>query len=242
MIGYVDVHCHILPGIDDGAQNMDMTMQMVKKAYEEGIRIIIATPHYHPRRGKADTQVIEQMFDSVRDKIKTVYPDMELYRGNEIYYRHNTVEYLKQGKLFSMAGSDYVLVEFSLSGVEETEIIDAIKALEMAGYLPVIAHVERYENIVGDIEAVQEFVKAGAYIQVNAGSILGDSGGSARRFAKKLIKNDLVHFVGTDAHDVRRRAPLMKKCASYITKKFGGDTAQMLLVDHPTLLIHNELI
>lgn len=242
MEGFVDVHCHLLPGIDDGSKNMEMTMKMIKIAYEEGIRHMITTPHYHPRRGEADADVIDGIFGQTRSMIRAVYPDMEIYEGNEIYYRQDAKNMLKTGQLLTLAGSDYVLVEFSLSSGEADEMLDAVRELQMAGYLPVIAHIERYDRVLGDLQSVEDLVEAGAYIQVNAGSVTGEAGGSTKRFAKKLIKENLVHFVGSDAHDVMRRPPLLKKCAASIAKKFGEDTAQQLFFRNPYRVIQNQLI
>ena len=241
MRGFFDVHCHILPGIDDGAKDNKQMLQMVKIAYEEGIRYIVATPHYHPRRGEADAQVVRSVFGKARSLIKSEFPDMEIYEGNEIYFREDAKDMLRAGELLTMAGSDYVLVEFSTS-VEKKQIKHAINQLQFAGYLPVIAHIERYNEIVSDYAFISEMVDAGVYIQVNASTITGEMGGAKKRFAKRLIKNDWLHFIGTDAHDPVRRAPLMAKCALYLTKKFDEDTMERLLYYYPAMLVNNKVI
>lgn len=242
MRGYVDMHCHILPGIDDGAGSRQEMMRMMQIAYKEGIRAVIATPHYHPRRGQADAGIVKEALKRAQSEVQKVMPDMKLYGGNEIYYRHDAKEMLRAGELLTLAGSDYVLVEFSMSSVTSDQILEAVKDLQMGGYLPVIAHLERYDNILGDVDFALELVEAGAYIQVNADSVIGELGGNRKRYIKKLIKNECVHFIGTDAHDASRRAPLMKKCAQYIEKKFGEETAEMLLNEHPALVLNNEII
>lgn len=242
MKDYYDIHCHILPGIDDGAEDKKEMIRMLQLAYKEGIRTIIATPHFHPRRGEADAYIVENIWRRACAEIQKVYPDMRIYTGNEIYYRQDAVQRLKNGELLTLAGSDYVLVEFSLSSAEPDEIMDAVKELQMAGYLPVIAHIERYDRVLGDVLAVEELVEAGAYIQVNTSSITGEQGGKRKRFVKKLLKQECVHFVGTDAHDSHRRTPSIKKCAAYIRKKFGDETADMILYENPSMVIKNEII
>lgn len=241
MKGYCDIHCHLLPGIDDGAKSTKEMMQMVKIAYEEGIRRIIATPHYHPRRGEADAEVISGVFDNAKTLIQEKFPDMELYTGNEIFFRQDAKNMLKAGELLTLAGSDYVLIEFPTL-VDKTQVKSAINMLQMAGYMPIIAHVERYEHLVGDYSFIREMVDGGVYFQVNASSVIGELGGSTKRFIKKLLNQELVHFVGTDAHSPNRRAPLMEKCASYITRKFDKDMTDMLLSYHPSMLIKNKVI
>lgn len=242
MKGYFDIHCHILPGIDDGATDKREMIRMLQIAYKEGIRTMIATPHYHPRRGQADAYIVEHAWRKACSEIQKVYPDMEIYAGNEIYYRRDAGQMLRNGELLTLAGSDYVLVEFSLSSAEPEEIMDGVKELQMMGYLPIIAHVERYDSILGDVEYVEELVEAGAYIQVNAGSVIGELGGNRKRFIKKLLKNECVHFIGTDAHDAHRRTPSIKNCAAYIEKKFGEEMAEVILYDNPSMIIKNEVI
>lgn len=241
MNGYFDIHCHILPGIDDGAQNIDEMLKMIKIAYKEGIRYIMATPHYHPRRGEADAEVIRSVFGKARSLIKSTFSDMEIYEGNEIYYRQEAKDMLKNGELLTLAGSDYALLEFS-TAVEKQMVTSAVNQLQLAGYMPVIAHVERYDELVDDFCFVQELAEAGVYFQVNASSITGDMGGARKRFIKKMIKNECVHFIGTDAHSSIHRAPLLAKCASYITKKFDADMAELLLYYNPSMIVQNKLI
>lgn len=242
MRGYIDMHCHVLPGVDDGSGSMKETLRMVQTAYKEGIRAMIVTPHYHPRRGMADAAVVREALRHVQSEVHKLLPDMRLYPGNEIYYRQDAKELLREGTLLTLAGSDYVLVEFSMGSVTPEQIADAVRDLQMGGYLPVIAHIERYDRLLGDVDAAMELVEAGAYIQVNAASVTGELGGNRKRYIRKLIKNDCVHFVGTDAHDTGARAPLMKKCASCLTRKFGEEVCETLLCVNPGLVLQNEII
>ncbi len=241
MKGYFDIHCHILPGIDDGAANEREMLQMLKVAYSQGIRYVFATPHYHPKRGEADASVVDSVFENVQNVVKTQFPDMKIYKGNEIYFRQDATQMLKEGRLLTLAGSDYVLLEFS-TAVSRDQVKNAVGQLQMAGYVPVIAHVERYEDLVGEYGFIEELADAGVYFQVNAASVVGDMGGARKRFIKKMIKNDWVHFIGTDAHDAGHRAPLMEKCASYLRKKFDEDTAEMLLYHNPMMIVKNKMI
>lgn len=166
---------------------------------------------------------------------------MEIYKGNEIYYRQDMTGMLKDNRLLTLAGSDYVMVEFS-TDVSKRQVKQTAGQLQMAGYMPVIAHVERYEELVGEYAFIEELVNAGVYIQVNVSSVTGDMGGTKKRFIKKLIKKEWVHFIGTDAHDTKYRPPLMKKCAAYLCKKFDEDTMELLLYYNPAMIIKNKVI
>lgn len=242
MRGYVDMHCHVLPGIDDGSANMQETLRMVQTAYKEGIRAMIVTPHYHPRRGMADAAIVKDTLRHVQSEVRKIMQDMTLYPGNEIYYRQDARELLRDGTLLTLAGSDYVLVEFSMGSVTARQIEEAVRELQMGGYLPVIAHIERYDRLLGDVDAAVQLVEMGAYIQVNASSVTGELGGNRKRYIRKLIKNDCVHFIGTDAHDMGARAPLMKKCAAYLMRKFDAEVCETLLSVNPYLVLQNEMI
>lgn len=241
MNGFYDIHCHILPHIDDGAEDKRQMLGMMKIAYQEGIRHIIATPHYHPRRGEADAGVIQPAFEKAKKTAKEHVPDLKLYMGNEIYFRQDAKELLKNKTILTLADSDYVLVEFS-TAADKIQIKSAVSQLQMAGFMPVIAHVERFEALTGEFAFVKELAAGGVYFQANTSSITGDSGGLAKRFLKKMIREDCLHFVGTDAHSMHQRAPLMKKCAKYLSKKFGEDTAAKLLIENPSRIIENKII
>jgi len=241
MKGFFDVHCHLLPGIDDGAKNMEETLAMLEVAYEEGIRHMFTTPHFHPRRGEADACAIENVFGKVQALAEERFPELKLYKGNEIYYQQDTKDMLKSGKVLTLAGSDYVLVEFSFS-TDKKQVKQAVGQLMMAGYLPVIAHVERYDGLLGEYDFIQSLVDAGAYIQINSDSVTGEMGMVRKRFVKKLIKSDCVHFIGTDAHDSVGRAPCIEKCAAYLKKKFDEDTMNMLLYYNPWMIVKNKII
>lgn len=241
MTNLYDLHCHILPGLDDGAKDEYEMIKMVQIAYKEGIRTMIATPHYHPYRGCADAETIARDFGKAYRLVKRFCPEMDIYEGNEIYYQSDVVKKLKEGEILTLANSQYALFEFS-TDAEFRFIKDAIEEVLFAGYMPVIAHVERYVKLMNDLELVNELIETGAYIQINAASCIGNSGSQSKKDIRKLLKQDLVHFVGTDAHSERNRAPLIQKCARYIEKKFGTEQAERILHENPSLLINNKII
>lgn len=241
MNGYFDIHCHILPGVDDGAGDIVETEKMLREAYKEGIRNIIATPHFHPRRGHAPVEEILESADRVQKLIEEKFSGMELYQGQEIYYGHDVLDKLKNKELLPMEDSQYVLVEFS-PGDEVRRITDGLNSLLIKGYIPILAHVERYGFLDADMETIEELVEAGVYLQINSGSLLGELGGEKKRFVKKLLKEDLVTFIASDAHDSERRKPRFQKCAEYISKKFGDRMVQRIFYENPQKIIENEII
>ena len=206
-----DIHCHILPGIDDGAKSLKEAKQMLSLAQSDGIRNIICTPHYHIGRVKASAEDCMQAFEELTAYAGEKFPDLTLYLGQELYYYSETVEKLKNGELLTLADTDYILLEYSHTTQYEV-IRDSINETYRAGFLPIIAHIERYPCLTGDIDKVKRLVRSGAYLQVNAETLLLPFTNSLRRFAVKLLKEDLVHFIASDAHSTQTRKQGLRLC------------------------------
>lgn len=236
---YIDIHSHILPGVDDGSSGMEMSMEMLRMAAEEGISGIILTPHNKPWHRNMDRSETDAAVDRLRDRIREEGLDIKLYTGNELYYRSGLAEELAEHRAATLANSQYVLVEFEPSA-DYDYIRNGIYALLMAGYYPIAAHVERYKNVCCDMGRVSELVGLGCFMQMNAGSIMGDCGFGIRRLARKMLKRRLIHFVATDAHDLDRRKPCLSKCAEYIGKKYGESSRRRLFYDNPMCVLKDE--
>lgn len=227
-MGYIDVHCHVLPGVDDGSQNMDDTLKMLKTAEKNGISDMIVTPHYKQGRVGTPRKVIGEMIEEVEKHARLSGINVKLHPGTEIYYNSSLEEKLEEGWLARMNDTDYVLVEFSPF---ETfpYVKNAIDDVFSLGYRPILAHVERYRCMLGSVENVRTLSGMGCKIQVNASSVAGDFGFIVKRFIKKLLKEQLVDYLGTDAHDPDRRSPEMDKCAEVIRKICDPDYADAVL-------------
>lgn len=221
---FFDIHCHILPNLDDGARSMEQTIAMMNIAVDEGITSMICTPHYHLGRVVAEYNDCEERIKEVREELKKRNINVDLYLGAEICYFSEAVDEVDEGRIHTMAGSSYVLLEFEPS-VEYRRIRTAVNEFTMAGYVPIIAHIERYDCMIMAMDEVSELISMGALIQINASSVLGELGFGVKRFIKKMMKNEMVSFVSTDAHSNGHRAPRMRKCYEYVAKKFGGDYA-----------------
>ena len=136
----IDIHAHILPGVDDGSRGMEESETMLSMAYRQGIRRIIATPHYSRRRGSGG---LAELADRLNARAQAIYGDFEILPGHETYYYEGLAEALKSGQALTLAGSRYVLVEFD-PGVSYRQLYQGVRKLIMARYVPVLAHVERY--------------------------------------------------------------------------------------------------
>lgn len=227
-MGFVDIHSHILPGLDDGSKSMEQSLEMLKIARQEGIHAIIATTHNMPGKGCPTGDVLKEALKQLRTEARAAGVDIDIYLGTEYYYREEVRELFEQQKAVTMSDSKYVLLEFH-PAEDKTYIYNAVRDTYSSGYTPIIAHVERYEQLMKKTEYVKKLRDMGALIQINASSVIGGNGYHTKREVKRLLRERLVDFVSTDAHSDRHRSPRMEKCAAYLYKKFDSDYADRLL-------------
>ncbi|RGE64463.1 hypothetical protein DXC51_03070 [Eisenbergiella massiliensis] len=242
MPGFIDIHCHVLPMVDDGAQSTEMALDMLRIAADEGIWKMILTPHQKADRRCVTPEGIVKRIEILQKKADELKIPVKLFPGNEIFYRHGLAELLEQGKIRTLANSHYVLIEF-LPGEDYAYIRDAIGRVASFGYWPVVAHVERYVNVIKDMEKAERLKEdAGCYFQVNASSVVGEQGFAAKNVVKKLLKAGLVDFVGTDAHSDGSRAPRLRKCAGYLEKKYGETMAGKLMRENAEAILEDRVL
>ena len=187
----VDIHCHILPGVDDGAPDMETSRAMIRDAYEQGVRYIIATPHYRPEMFEPSMKKVIRVYHELRDYAEEVGIGLRL--GCEYYRNEQMIRHLDKKLRPTMLGSRYVLAEFSTNDSFVT-VRNYIYELITKGYRPIVAHVERY-FCCQEPERIQELKKLGAQIQINADSVLGYEGHTIKKFCAGLMKDDLVDFI-----------------------------------------------
>lgn len=238
---YIDIHSHILPGVDDGSANLEMSIEMLHMAAKDGISQIILTPHNKPWHRNIDRAEIGAEVDRLQNRIQKEALDIKLHTGSELYYRNGLTEELDEGKAETLANSHYVLIEFEPSA-DYDYIRNGAYALLMGGYYPIIAHVERYKNVCSKMDRVVELIRMGCFMQVNAGSIMGNYGFGIRQLVKKMLKQNLIHFVATDAHDLTKRRPCLSECAEYIGKKYGESSRRRLFYDNPMCVLCDEVV
>lgn len=236
----IDIHSHILPGIDDGSKNMEETKKMLVIAAREGIRGIVATPHYEAGLDEEWLAKYREAYLQVLTLIQQKKLPIQLYPGNEIYYSDSMIEALGNGSIHTMNGTKYVLVEFP-TYADYGYIERALRSLQNAGYWPIIAHVERYRAL-RDVKRVEALVDMGVYIQVNTSSVMGKTGWSIKMFCLKLMKKGLVHVIGTDAHGWEHRRPRVKLCFDYLDKKVGKSYRRLISEKNPEKIIKGERI
>ena len=237
----IDIHNHILPGIDDGAKDEKMSLKMLRKAADDGITHLIATPHFHYRRGHASPEEIRNKLLFIQEMADEEGIPVRLFSGNELYYTHDLLEIVKSKEALTLADSDYVLLEFSPE-TEQRKIQNAVYQFLSEGYYPVIAHMERYQAFYKHPDFVETILEMGAYYQINAGSIMGDSGWSLKRFARNMIKNGMIQFVATDAHDLEKRQLRLDEVSDWMKKKIEESEIRDYLYENPLKILENKAL
>lgn len=234
-----DIHNHILWGVDDGSKDFQMSIRMLEIAVASKTTDIILTPHNKPERRNIYTTEINDVVEQLQKYCISKGINIKFYPGNEIYYRMDVGERIESGKATTMAGSKYVLLEYNPTD-DWAYIKNGVDDMLSRGYVPIIAHVERYMAVLDDIDRAYELVNKGCYLQVNAGSVMGDFGYSAKSFSRKLLKANLVSFVASDAHEDKKRTPRMDHCIKYIDKKFGPEMVKKIFEDNPLMVVEDR--
>lgn len=227
-MGFIDIHSHILPNMDDGSRSVPQSLSMLRIACEQGIDLMIATPHNMPGKGCPAPELVWESVDRLGQQAQQEGLPIQILYGTEYYYREEVLTLLEAERGITLGNSDCVLVEFDPM-VDKAYFCNALRDILSTGYRPVAAHVERYGKALTDISLLKDLHKMGVLFQVNAASVVGDNGRQSRRDAKALLRETLVDFVATDAHSDGRRAPYMGKCADILYKKYSKSYADALL-------------
>lgn len=230
----IDIHCHILFDIDDGAHDFDETMNMCTIAAKDGITTIIATPHYIEGAGR--NVDFQDRLSMINDELKNRSIDLALLPGNEIYLYLDTFQHLKQGNCLSLNNSRYVLVEFSMMEIAKY-VSDALYNLRIKGYIPIIAHPERNAQIMEEPQLLYDFVSGGCLVQINSTSLTCLSGKEAKKTAELLLKHRMVHFIASDAHSSKHRIPVLSEAVSCADRICGPGTGDRLCNINPKAVV-----
>ncbi|MDR0889424.1 MAG: hypothetical protein LBM28_02110 [Oscillospiraceae bacterium] len=240
----VDLHCHIIPGIDDGAQSAGMACRMAEKALRSGVDTIVATPHCNLSatignyRGRRYTEAFEMFRALLRQRGIPI----KILPGAEIYARSSNLKWLlQQDKLITLNRSRYLLTEFSFNS-SGAHIQSLLRIIAKHGLTPVIAHPERYEAVQRSPQLVANWFSQGCIIQLNKGSLLGLLGNSPQLTALHLLEHGLAHVIASDAHDLERRTAGLSSLLPLLERYCAGEYVDLLLRTNPTRIIRDEQI
>ncbi len=219
----IDIHTHILPFVDDGSQSVNNSIEIMKVCYLKGVREFIFTPHYRKDEYEPDVQTLLKTYSEFTKEVERNFEDVKTYLGEEVFCDGKIYDLLKSGKVLTINNTKAVLLEFNYTA--PTDIADYVYNIKSLGYLPIVAHVERYEYL-NDESDFYEIKQSGALIQVNASSIVGKLCKPYRKKVIKLLKNNLVDFISSDVHEDRE--VVIDKAYEFISKKFSKSVADDL--------------
>ena len=247
MIDFVDLHCHALFCVDDGAKNEDTMKSMLDIAYSDGTRHLCFTPHFKIFEFDSENEMYEQMrrldrrFKVAFQYVSEKYPDMNLYLGNEIMHHLDVNESLSTNKCHYLGNSSYALIEFEPNSTAY-EIENSVLRLLRKGVRPLIAHIERYSALVKDFALAKSLKDSGALFQVNARSITKFKFGKIANFLKLAFKKELVDVVASDAHNSTSFSPQLSKAYSLVVKNYGQEYADNIFHNKPLAILNNDQI
>ena len=226
-----DIHCHVLPYVDDGSDGIETSLSMLEEQLRQGVKNVILTPHYREGFYCLSNSEIRENFEDFAKKVKEKGLNINLYLGREITVYKGLEEDIKQGSFLSLAGSKFILLEFPYD--TDTDIEEICYRVKLLGLIPVVAHVERY-SYFRSIEKIERLKENGVVIQINASPIVKQAFSDENKFVKKLLKNKLVDIVASDWHSTRNN--YFKEAYEKVKSKYK-DYADLIFDINPTHIV-----
>lgn len=240
--GFYDIHTHILPGVDDGSKSPDESKHMLQMAYDQGVRHIVATPHFSVKGDNHPVDELKEKLALLQKQADEIDHSFTVSLGNELLNGPGMVEELQKGRALTMAGTRYILVEFLPSDKYQV-LYHSLHEYIMAGYIPIIAHMERYEALYKNYDHIEELAKMGCYFQMNTESIVGGFLQRRAAYHRRLILDGYIQFMGSDCHGMDYRKPLMKDALRYFGQNPDAERIfERILVKYPETMLSDKYI
>lgn len=228
----IDIHHHLLWGLDDGASSVETTLAMARIAVEDGITHVVCSPHANGTYAY-EPWVIAEKIAELRRLLERERIELKLGHGCDFHLSYENIQQAKvEPKRFSINGLGYLLVEIPDYGLPRG-LTEIFYELQLAGLTPILTHPERNPTLQADRPRMVDWLRGGVLVQVTAGSVLGKMGKPAERMAHELLEKRWVHFLATDAHNTSSRPPRMREAFELVAKKYGPDYAHLLCVSNP---------
>lgn len=215
--GMIDMHCHILPGIDDGAKDMAAALAMADIAQKDGISTIITTPHFWYGNYENSFEEVSEKVEELNLILKSKQINVHLLTGQEVFFDKHTLELYRSGEIKGLNRSRYILLELPMDRMPEN-VFESIYELQLLGREIIIAHPERYMYIINKPSFINSFIEEGCLFQINAGSITGKLGSSIKRTAGVLMQHNICNFLASDAHTTGSRRPVLSEAYGLINE------------------------
>ena len=234
----IDLHSHIIPKIDDGSKSIEDSIAMIKEAKNAGFTDIFLTPHYIENYFDLDVQSRKEKFAELREIVKENNIEINLFLGSEIFINPEIDKLYLSNTILTLNNSKYMLIEIPMNDTI-LYLDDVIENLVSIGITPILAHPERYQYVQNDINVCEGLIDKGALFQMNFGSIIGVYGKDVKKTAIKLLKNNYIHFLGSDAHRKESLYTKIESAKKKIIKIIGKEKFDILTIENPKHIINN---
>jgi protein-tyrosine phosphatase len=234
----IDLHCHLLPGIDDGAKSLEISLEMARIASADGITTIACTPHILPGVYNNNGSAIKKAVAELREKLAKNGLPIRLVTGADVHIAPDLGAQLNEGRALTLNDSRYLLLE-PPHHVLPPRFDDHIFGLQTAGYLPILTHPERLSWIDGHYDLVKRMVYGGIQMQLTAGSLTGQFGRRPRYWAERMLDDGFCHILATDAHNTEGRAPRLSAARELVAQRLGETEAMHVVLTRPQAILDN---
>lgn len=233
----IDIHSHILPAIDDGSKSIEETLEMLKLTKLDGIKNIVATPHYYRGYYENSYKDIAKLVGEINNIASEKHIDIKIISGQEVFIDNHTLELYREGIIACIEGTNYMLIELPMDSMPK-DALDTIYELRIQGIKPIIAHPERYKYIIDKPSTLNAFIDEGCLFQLNSGSIKGIFGKTVKKTSELLIEQGACNFIASDTHSTGRRCPGVSD-AIEVAKSLNKSLVQHIM-DNEKKFLNNE--
>lgn len=242
----IDIHSHIVFDVDDGPSTIEESLALIGESYRQGVRTIVSTSHRRRELFKTSEEKIYENFKQVKEAAEAKFDDLTILYGGELYYNNALLDKLEHHKVPRMAGTQFALIEFSMT-TPWKEIHEAVNKVLMLGVTPIIAHIERYNALENQEDRVCELINMGCYTQINSAHVLkprlfGDKNRVFKKRARYFLEKNLVHIVASDMHNLDKRPPYMDQAREIIEELYGSSRAYNLFEGNAKTLLENKYL
>ncbi|MBI5234557.1 MAG: tyrosine protein phosphatase [Deltaproteobacteria bacterium] len=237
----IDLHSHILPGIDDGPRTLDESIEMCMAAHSDGIKTMLATPHFNPPLYKTSQATVSELTGTLNQALKKQGIGLQVLQGAEVVISPDIIKWVKTEGHLTINKGRYIIIEFP-PDVVPPNWQGFLSNIQKNGLIPIIAHPERNPWFSANPDALCEPVRNGAMVQITAMSVTGGFGKEVRTFSKYLLKNNLAHIIASDAHSADLRPACLSEAVRRASQLIGEQKALSLVIDTPSAIIGNTII
>ncbi len=235
----IDLHCHLLPGVDDGSPDIETSIAMARMAAADGIQVMACTPHFMPGVYDNESTDVRVRVANLQDHINQAGIDLSVVTGSDAHIRPDFLPCLRDGRILRVNDSRYVLFE-PPHNIAPQRMEDLLFNIVVAGFVPVLTHPERLKWIETNFEIFERLVGVGVWMQITGGSLTGRFGKRPQYWAEKMLGSGMVHILATDAHNLTSRPPILSEARELAVKALGRDEADNLVLVRPVNILDDQ--